>query len=227
MDIPMIVPYIDGIKVVQVGYSYDSNDGDYIYHWGIVDPVDGETNIFYEETETNKASCLSWEIDEEHIAEGRIISRIGSNNFRVRLLAAYVKGKTYAAKVEVKKPKSSAVLATRILARTPFITLSRHLNPRPLRSPSKTGNTSLLSTARRIPAFRLMSRNLHTALAMEKTMALHGTSCRVSWWKSTADIWCCAMQKILTENRAGIWTICRRSPIKTPRRWLLEQTCWI
>ena len=88
MDIPMIVPYIDGIKVVQVGYSYDSNDGDYIYHWGIVDPVDGKTNIFYEETEINKASCLSWEIDEEHIAEGRIISRIGSNNFRVRLFAA-------------------------------------------------------------------------------------------------------------------------------------------
>ena len=103
MDIPMIVPYVDGIKVVQVGYSYDSDDGDYIYHWGIVDPVDGKTNIFYEETEINKASCLSWEIGEEHIANGRIISRIGSNNFRVRLFAAYVKGKTYAAKVEVKK----------------------------------------------------------------------------------------------------------------------------
>lgn len=103
MDIPMIVPYVDGIKVVQVGYSYDSNDGDYIYHWGIVDPVDGKTNIFYEETEINKASCLSWEIGEEHIAKGRIISRIGSNNFRVRLFAAYVKGKTYDATVEVKK----------------------------------------------------------------------------------------------------------------------------
>ena len=103
MDIPMIVPYVDGIKVVQVGYSYDSNDGDYIYHWGIVDPVDGKTNIFYEKTEINKASCLSWEIGEEHIANGRIISRIGSNNFRVRLFAAYVKGKTYDATVEVKK----------------------------------------------------------------------------------------------------------------------------
>lgn len=103
MDIPMIVPYVDGIKVVQVGYSYDSNDGDYIYHWGIVDPVDGKTNIFYEETKINKASCLSWEIGEEHIANGRIISRIGSNNFRVRLFAAYVKGKTYDATVEVKK----------------------------------------------------------------------------------------------------------------------------
>jgi len=103
MDIPMIVPYVDGIKVVQVGYSYDSNDGDYIYHWGIVDPVDGKTNIFYEETEINKASCLSWEIGEEHIANGRIISRIGSNNFRVRLFAAYVKGKTYDATVEVEK----------------------------------------------------------------------------------------------------------------------------
>lgn len=103
MDIPMIVPYVDGIKVVQVGYSYDSNDGDYIYHWGIVDPVNGKTNIFYEETEINKASCLSWEIGEEHIANGRIISRIGSNNFRVRLFAAYVKGKTYDATVEVKK----------------------------------------------------------------------------------------------------------------------------
>ena len=55
MDIPMIVPYVDGIKVVQVGYSYDSNDGDYIYHWGIVDPVDGKTHIFYEETESSKA----------------------------------------------------------------------------------------------------------------------------------------------------------------------------
>lgn len=103
MDIPMIVPYVDGIKVVQVGYSYDSDDGDYIYHWGIVDPVDGKTNIFYEETEINKASCLSWEIGEEHIANGRIISRIGSNNFRVRLFEAYVKGKTYTATVEVKK----------------------------------------------------------------------------------------------------------------------------
>lgn len=103
MDIPMIVPYVDGIKVVQVGYSYDSNDGDYIYHWGIVDPVDGKTNIFYEETEINKASCLSWKIGEEHTANGRIISRIGSNNFRVRLFAAYVKGKTYDATVEVKK----------------------------------------------------------------------------------------------------------------------------
>lgn len=103
MDIPMIVPYVDGIKVVQVGYSYDSNDGDYIYHWGIVDPVDGKTNIFYEETESSEASCLRWEIGEEHIANGRIISRIGSNNFRVRLFAAYVKGKTYDATVEVKK----------------------------------------------------------------------------------------------------------------------------
>lgn len=103
MDIPMIVPYVDGIKVVQVGYSYDSNDGDYIYHWGIVDPVDGKTNIFYEETEINKASCLSWKIGEEHTANGRTISRIGSNNFRVRLFAAYVKGKTYDATVEVKK----------------------------------------------------------------------------------------------------------------------------
>ena len=103
MDIPMIVPYVDGIKVVQVGYSYDSNDGDYIYHWGIVDPVDGKTNIFYEETEIKKASCLSWKIGEEHTANGRIISRIGSNNFRVRLFAAYVKGKTYDATVEVKK----------------------------------------------------------------------------------------------------------------------------
>lgn len=103
MDIPMIVPYVDGIKVVQVGYSYDSNDGNYIYHWGIVDPVDGKTNIFYEETEINKASCLSWKIGEEHTANGRIISRIGSNNFRVRLFAAYVKGKTYDATVEVKK----------------------------------------------------------------------------------------------------------------------------
>ena len=103
MDVPMIVPYVDGIKVVQVGYSYDSNDGDYIYHWGIVDPVDGKTNIFYEETEINKASCLSWKIGEEHIANGRTISRIGSNNFRVRLFAAYVKGKTYDATVEVKK----------------------------------------------------------------------------------------------------------------------------
>lgn len=102
MDIPMIVPYIDGGKVVQVGYSYDS-DGDYIYHWGIVDPVDGKTNIFYEETEFQEASCLSWKIGEEHSANGRIISRIGKNNFRVQLFATYANGKTYDAAVEVKK----------------------------------------------------------------------------------------------------------------------------
>lgn len=104
MDIPMIVPYIDGLKVEQSGYHYDSDDGDRINHWTIKDPVDSTVSIFYEEKEYQYSpSCLSWPLNEERILNNRVISRIGDNNFRVRLFAAYVKGKTYAAAVEVKK----------------------------------------------------------------------------------------------------------------------------
>ena len=104
MDIPMIVPYVDGIKVEQSGYHYDSDDGDRINHWTIKDPVDSTVSIFYEEKEYQYSpSCLSWPLNEERILNNRVISRIGDNNFRVRLFAAYVKGKTYDATVEVKK----------------------------------------------------------------------------------------------------------------------------
>ena len=104
MDTPMAVPYIDGLKVEQSGYHYDSDDGDRINHWTIKDPVDSTVSIFYEEKEYQYSpSCLSWPLNEEMILENRVISRIGDNNFRVRLFAAYVKGKTYDAMVEVKK----------------------------------------------------------------------------------------------------------------------------
>lgn len=104
MDTPMVVPYIDDLKVEQSGYHYDSDDGDRINHWTIKDPVDSTVSIFYEEKKyQHSPSCLSWPLNEERILKNRVISRIGDNNFRVRLFAAYVKGKTYAAKVEVKK----------------------------------------------------------------------------------------------------------------------------
>lgn len=104
MDTPMAVPYIDGLKVEQSGYHYDSDDGDRINHWTIKDPVDSTVSIFYEEKEYQYSpSCLSWPLNEERILKNRVISRIGDNNFRVRLFAAYVKGKTYDATVEVKK----------------------------------------------------------------------------------------------------------------------------
>ena len=102
MDTPMIVPYIDGLKVEQSGYHYDSDDGDRINHWAIKDPVDSTVSIFYEEKEYQYSpSCLSWPLNEERILNNRVISRIGDNNFRVRYPVAYADGKTWNASVSV------------------------------------------------------------------------------------------------------------------------------
>lgn len=102
MDTPMIVPYIDGLKVEQSGYHYDSDDGDRINHWSIKDPVDSTVSIFYEEKEYQYSpSCLSWPLNEERILNNRVISRIGDNDFRVRYPVAYADGKTWNASVSV------------------------------------------------------------------------------------------------------------------------------
>lgn len=102
MDTPMIVPYIDGLKVEQSGYHYDSDDGDRINHWAIKDPVDSTVSIFYEEKEYQYSpSCLSWPLNEERVLNNRVISRIGENNFRVRYPVAYANGKTWNANVSV------------------------------------------------------------------------------------------------------------------------------
>lgn len=102
MDTPMVVPYIDGLKVEQSGYHYDSDDGDRINHWAIKDPVDSTVSIFYEELEYQyKPSCLSWPLNEERILNNRVISRIGDNNFRVRYPVAYADGKTWNASVSI------------------------------------------------------------------------------------------------------------------------------
>jgi len=102
MDTPMIVPYIDGLKVEQSGYHYDSDDGDRINHWAIKDPVDSKVSIFYEEKEYQYSpSCLSWPLNEERVLNNRVISRIGDNNFRVRYPVAYANGKTWNASVSV------------------------------------------------------------------------------------------------------------------------------
>lgn len=102
MDTPMIVPYIDGLKVEQSGYHYDSDDGDRINHWSIKDPVNSTVSIFYEEKEYQYSpSCLSWPLNEERILNNRVISRIGDNNFRVRYPVAYANGKTWNASVSV------------------------------------------------------------------------------------------------------------------------------
>lgn len=102
MDTPMIVPYIDGLKVEQSGYHYDSDDGDRINHWAIKDPVDSTVSIFYEEKEYQYSpSCLSWPLNEERVLNNRVISRIGGNNFRVRYPVAYANGKTWNANVSV------------------------------------------------------------------------------------------------------------------------------
>lgn len=104
MDTPMVVPYIDGLKVEQSGYHYDSDNGDRINHWEIKDPVDSKVSIFYEEKfYMDSPSCLSWPLNEERILEGRVISRIGDNNFRVRYPVAYANGKTWNASVSVAK----------------------------------------------------------------------------------------------------------------------------
>ena len=104
MDTPMVVPYIDGLKVEQSGYHYDSDDGDRINHWSIKDPVNSTVSIFYEEKEyLYSPSCLSWQLNEERILNNRVISRIGDNNFRVRYPVAYANGKTWNASVSVAK----------------------------------------------------------------------------------------------------------------------------
>lgn len=102
MDTPMIVPYIDGLKVEEDGFHYDSDDGDRIIHWAIKDPVDSTVSIFYEEKEYQYSpSCLSWPLNEERILNNRVISRIGDNNFRVRYPVAYADGKTWNASIKV------------------------------------------------------------------------------------------------------------------------------
>lgn len=104
MDTPMVVPYIDGVKVVKDGFHYDSDDGDRINHWAIKDPVDPTVSIFYEEMEYQYSpSCLKWPLNEERILNNRVISRIGDNNFRVRYPVAYADGKTWNASVSVAK----------------------------------------------------------------------------------------------------------------------------
>lgn len=99
MDTPMVVPYIDGLKVEQSGYHYE-DDGDYFYHWEIKNPLGGN-RLFYEETESRTASCLSWELNAERMQNGFVLSRIGDNNFRMRLPVAYADGKTWNASVSV------------------------------------------------------------------------------------------------------------------------------
>lgn len=99
MDTPMIVPYIDGLKVEQSGYHYDDDD-DYNYHWTIKNPLGGNS-LFYEETEDRTASCLSWTLNAERMSDGYVLSRIGDNNFRMRLPVAYANGKTWNANVSI------------------------------------------------------------------------------------------------------------------------------
>ena len=99
MDTPMVVSYIDGLKVEQSGYHYDDDDN-YTYHWTIKNPLGGNS-LFYEETKNNTASCLSWELNAERISDGYVLSRIGDNDFRMRLPVAYADGKTWSASVSV------------------------------------------------------------------------------------------------------------------------------
>ncbi len=99
MDTPMTVPYIDGLKVAQVGHHYDDDD-DYNYHWAISNPLGGN-DLFYEETEDSAASCLRWELNAERMSGGYVLSRIGDNNFRMRLPVAYANDKTWNANVSI------------------------------------------------------------------------------------------------------------------------------
>lgn len=105
MDTPMVVPYIDGLEVKKSGYHYD-DDGDYIQHYAIYSPLTGR-EIWSEEVEQfstdweMKASCLSWTLNVERMQGGYVLSRIGDNNFRLRLLVAYANGKTWNASVSV------------------------------------------------------------------------------------------------------------------------------
>lgn len=107
MDTPMVVPYIDGLKVEQSGYHYDTTDGDYVNHWSIYDPIDKST-LYYEEDE-DSASCLIWPLNEERIVDGKVLSRIGDNNFRVRYPVAYANGKTWNANASVATASVSCV----------------------------------------------------------------------------------------------------------------------
>lgn len=107
MDTPMVVPYIDGLKVEHSGYHYDTTDGDYVNHWSIYDPIDKST-LYYEEDE-GSASCLTWPLNEERIVDGKVLSRIGDNNFRVRYPVAYANGKTWNANASVATASVSCV----------------------------------------------------------------------------------------------------------------------
>ena len=107
MDTPMVVPYIDGLKVEHSGYHYDTTDGDYVNHWSIYDPIDKST-LYYEEDE-DSASCLIWPLNEERIVDGKVLSRIGDNNFRVRYPVAYANGKTWNANASVATASVSCV----------------------------------------------------------------------------------------------------------------------
>ncbi len=103
MDTPMTVPYIDGLKVEKTGYHYDDNNY-YIQHYAIYNPVDGAV-LWSEEVEQGpaemKASCLSWTLNAERMQNGCVLSRIGDNNFRMRLPVAYANSKTWNASVSV------------------------------------------------------------------------------------------------------------------------------
>lgn len=109
MNTPMTVPYIDGLKVEKSGYHYD-DDGDHIQHYAIYSPIDGAA-LWSEEVKQPinnpemKASCLSWTLNAERMQSGWqsgcVLSRIGDNNFRMRLPVAYASGKTWDASVSV------------------------------------------------------------------------------------------------------------------------------
>lgn len=104
MDTPMVVPYIDGLKVEKSGYHYDNDD--YIQHYTIYNPINGSV-LWSEEVEQlrvdsqMKASCLSWTLNAERMQNGYVLSRIGDNDFRMRLPVAYADGKTWSASVSV------------------------------------------------------------------------------------------------------------------------------
>lgn len=112
MDTPMVVPYIDGIQVVNTGYHYedldDGSSGRY-EHYAIQDPVNG-AQIFYEEIHYYETpSCMGWPLNEERVVDGKVLSRIGDNNFRVRYPVAYANGKTWSANVSVATASVSCV----------------------------------------------------------------------------------------------------------------------
>lgn len=154
MDAPMVVPYIDDLKVEQSGYHYDSDDGDRINHWTIKDPVDSTVSIFYEEKEYQYSpSCLSWPLNEERILKNRVISRIGDNNFRVRLFAAYVKGKTYDAMVEVKKAEIVCGTCNKNFGTYSIYNIERASESKTFKITEKNGKYSLAINGKTDPRF--------------------------------------------------------------------------